>query len=417
MPSKKPSREKVQQFVDAYAKLSAEERQSWNAAERVLGVDHANIKRYILKYAPGYGIEIPPAPALAELEVQGAMSGRERQRFEDQIGSLRAQLRQAHREMNKLEDTRKALFGLVSEPVRAPSWSLIESRKSGETEMPILFCSDWQYGETISKDRIGGWNEYNSRIANDRIRLLISKTIELSFQHRGKKRYPGIWYLRGGDQISGELHTLRETNDMQAGSSAKALVDVETWAIRELTKAFGKVHVISVPGNHGRTTFKPDSKENAADNWDVVTHYWLESKFEGEAAVTFDAPASKEALFNVYGYQFCLTHGDRIGSSGGQGFIGPTATILRGMKKTFDHYAALGILLDYCLVGHFHTSGQNEYGFSNGCLPGFSEYAQQFKMRPSPPQQWLLYVHPDLGVCDAKSLILGPRPKLAALAA
>lgn len=414
MPSRIPSKEKVQQLIDAYARLSPEHRENWNMAERALGIDHSTIKRYVLTYAPKYGIQVPDIQGkLPDLEVSAALVSRERQRYEDQISTLRTQLRDAHRELNELEDTRRALFGLVSEPIRIPKWSLIESRKGNDVEMPILFTSDWQYGETISKERIGGWNEFNPDIADDRIRLLISKTIELSFQHRGNKKYPGIYYLRGGDQISGELHTLRETNALQSGSAARRLVQSEVWAIGELRKAFGKVHVLTVPGNHGRTTFKPDSKENHSDNWDVVTHYWLETAFADDKNVSFDAPASKEALFNIYGHQFCLTHGDRIGSSGGQGFIGPTATILRGMKKTFDHYASLGIILDYILVGHFHTPGQNEYGFSNGCLPGFSEYAQQFKMRPTPPQQWLLFVHPDHGVCDSKALILGKRPKLS----
>lgn len=346
------------------------------------------------------------------------MDGRDQQRYQDEIERLRGELRRAHRELNDGEDFRRALFGTVKKPVVIPDWSLPRVKGTTDAELPMLFVSDWQWGESISAARLGGFNEFNPRVAEERVRMMVAKTIELSFVHRGRKNYPGIYYLRGGDMISGEIHEdLRESNNLQSIPAVRDLVRVEAWAIRELKKRYGKVHVKSVPGNHGRPTEKPRSKRDAEDNFDVLSHFWLESIFSGDKDVTFDAPSSGDALFSVYGYNFCMTHGDRIGSSGGMGFLGAVATITRGMKKTFDYYATLGYIIDYLLIGHFHVGMRLEYGYSNGSLPGYSEYAKGYRLRPQAPQQYLLFVHPDYGVADEKSILLGPRPKIAQPAA
>lgn len=345
------------------------------------------------------------------------LAARERQRYNDTIQQLRKELVDVRRELNHREDLRASIFNLVTDPVCIPSWALEEARPSADAELPMLHVSDWQIGEVITKARIGGFNEFNWEIAQERIKTLVAKTIELSFMHRGKKRYPGIYYLRGGDMISGQIHPdLMESNDLQSCEAARNLVTVETWVITQLRKAFGKVHVKSVPGNHGRSTDKTRTKWNVGTNFDVMTHYWLEDALRGDAKITFDAPPSGDAVFNVYGYNLVMTHGDRMGSRGGEGFLGAVATIARGMKKTFEYYATLGRVVDYIFCGHFHTALALEYGYSNGCLPGYSELAQGYRMRPHPPSQNLFYMHGHYGVVDAKRIIVGPAPKLSELA-
>ena len=82
------------------------------------------------------------------------------------------------------------------------------------------------------------------------------------------------------------------------------------------------------------------------------------------------------------------------------------------MKKLIDYYAKLGRTIDYVLIGHFHTRLELEYGFSNGSLPGYSEYAKQFRMTPNPPEQWFFFVHPAHGVSIRMPILLEPKPKL-----
>jgi hypothetical protein len=95
-----------------------------------------------------------------------------------------------------------------------------------------------------------------------------------------------------------------------------------------------------------------------------------------------------------------------MGSRGGQGFIGPAATILRGVQKVLMEQAALGHHIDAVHHGHFHYPMVLPFVLSNGCMPGYSEFAKQFRMRPEPPQQFLAYYHPGRGMVDIKPIFL-----------
>ena len=110
--------------------------------------------------------------------------------------------------------------------------------------------------------------------------------------------------------------------------------------------------------------------------------------------------------FSIYDMRILLTHGDRMGSAGGTGFVGPAATILRGVQKVILEQSALGYHVDRVDHGHFHYPMYLPHVLSNGALPGYSEYAKGFRMRPTPPQQFLVYHHARRGVVDVKPIIL-----------
>lgn len=324
----------------------------------------------------------------------------ERQRLEDQITDLRAQLRAAHREAAANQDIRSSVYQLAQEPLRPPKWVLRAGGKQLKKNTPILFTSDFQWGEVINLAEMDGVNEYSPIIARKRYQRLIERTIDLSFNHMTTPEYDGIFYLRGGDSISGDIHEeLRETNELSSAPAMKDMAESEIWGIEKLSEAFGKVHVISVPGNHGRTTVKSHSKHYADLNWDDVLSWSLEVHFSAkkDSRVTFFTPRSGDAYFEVAGQKVLLTHGDRIGSRGGMGFIGPVATIARGMRKTKEQYAQVGKQIDKIFVGHFHTSLELEDGWANGALCGFGEYARDLRAKPHPPTQWLLFAHPKWG--------------------
>jgi hypothetical protein len=95
-----------------------------------------------------------------------------------------------------------------------------------------------------------------------------------------------------------------------------------------------------------------------------------------------------------------------MGGKGGTGFIGPLAVIMKGAQKVIMEQAALGFHVDRVDHGHYHTPAYQDWVLSNGCMPGYSEFAKQFRMRPSPPTQFLLYHHPKRGVVDIKPINL-----------
>lgn len=327
----------------------------------------------------------------------------------DQIAGLRKQVRDLERELAARQDLRQELFGLAAQPIEPPSWTINPCAPSAPG-MPILLTSDFQWGEVIRPSELDGINAFNVKIAQQRYKTLIQKTIDLSLAHMGKPKYPGIIYLRGGDAVSGDIHDeLRETNELSSVPAVKSLVEAETAGLEALASKFGYVRVISVPGNHGRSTLKPRGKRAWESNYDTMSAWMLEREFKNDKRFSFYTPESGDAIFSVYGWQYLLTHGDKIGSRGGEGFIGPAATIARGMKKLIDYYASFGQTIDTIFVGHFHQSMELSWGFCNGSLPGYSEFAKLHRMKPEQAKQWLLFSHPKYGLTARWPILLSEK--------
>ena len=129
------------------------------------------------------------------------------------------------------------------------------------------------------------------------------------------------------------------------------------------------------------------------------------------AAATFATPKSGDAYFKAAGWNFLLSHGDRMGSRGGQGFIGPAATIARGHAKLQSNWSLTGRPVDVILTGHLHTSLRLSSGFANGSLAGYGEYARDLRATPDAAKQWLLFAHEHYRVSQAFEVQLSDSPR------
>jgi hypothetical protein len=320
------------------------------------------------------------------------------QRLEDEVRRAHAAERSAIKRAVEAERLREIFNAARSiEPV-IPDWTREASTASDVPHIPVLVSSDWHFGEVIEPDNMDGLNEYNLEIAEARYRRLIQKTIELSFDHLPKNRYDGLILLRLGDTVAGDIHEeLSKTNDLPTLPVCRRVAAMESWGLGQLADAFGAVYVISVPGNHGRTTKKPESKLVANQSYDQLISWWLEDRMSADPRITFYTPPSGDAVFSIHDRSYLATHGDRIGSRGGTGFVGPLATVLRGMKKVMDTQAAVHQPVDKIFIGHFHTLADVGYGWVNGSMPGYSEYGRDGRFRPEPAAQYLINFHPKYG--------------------
>jgi len=386
------------------------------AANR-LGVSLSQVRDRLNRAREIYGLK--PDPTLKAIhEVEGKQRTVEEVYREDKVllqeenRHLKRELKNKIQELDEAEDAKSIVYELRDHDPKVPKWAVAaqSSGKKGKAmEMPVLFTSDFQWGETVFPEDIDNLNEFNVEIAKRRYRNLISKTIDICKNHHANPNYPGIVYLRGGDSISGGIHQeLRETDALTPQASVKDLAEVECWGIEKLREAFGKVHVYSVPGNHGRTTEKPRAKKYSDLNYDDLLSWMIEKSFRDRKIkdVTFMTPPSGDCYFPIYNVNFLLTHGDRIGARGGQGFIGPAAVVLKGVYKTRQQYHQIGKHIDVVLMGHFHEPMWFAHGMVNGSLVGFNEYARGLRIEPHPACQWLFFVHPNHGIVEKRLIYL-----------
>lgn len=331
------------------------------------------------------------------------------QRAQSEARHAKGRLKEAVSEIRRLEDDLSYYETVGNLSAQPADWTLKSRSKSKSREhIPLLFTSDFQLGEVIDARETEHGYGYNAELFRSRYRRMIETTIYLSFEHAGKEwTYPGIIYARGGDTISGGIHEeLAETDDLSPIEAVEVAFEEEAAGIAKLLDAFGRVEVKDCGGgNHDRTTKKPRSK-GAHLNFDRLISFMLRREFANDPRVTFQNTMSMDVVFNIYEKTILLTHGDRIGSRGGQGFIGPAATVMRGAQKIIMEQSAIGRRIDMVMMGHFHTPMYLEWIMVNGSLPGYSEFAKMNRMRPHPPQQFLSYWFEGRGLVDLKPIIL-----------
>jgi hypothetical protein len=335
---------------------------------------------------------------------------------EAELARTKSHLKTALARADAAEEVRESIFRLRSisdEPVHWPPPQVFTGgHKTVLT--PIIFGSDFQVGEVVRLEQMDGMNEYNMDIFAERYQLLVDRTIDLAKDHVGDADFDRAIYARGGDAINNRIHEeLAETNDLSAVPAIQWLCRHEREGIKRWADYFGRLHVVSIPGNHGRTTIKPRSNSYVGTNFETLLTLWLQGEFRDDPRITWQTPHSGDAYFEVQGWKFLLAHGDRMGSRGGAGFIGASATIARGHQKLFQNWAATGRPVDYIMTGHLHTSVKLPFGygsFGNGSLVGYNAFARDHQMTPDAAKQWELFVHAKRGVTAMYEVQLSKHP-------
>ncbi len=317
-----------------------------------------------------------------------------------QVKHLTSQVARFERQDSIQHDIRTKILSLTSTPPAVPTWLTDppkQSKASRNPGIPTLLCSDWHWAEVIRSEEIGDIpNDYNIRIANQRAKTLITKTLDLLQNHMVNPNYPGIHLFLGGDMFSGTLHDLAETNEVPMMKAFLDLYGCLIWCIDSLAAAFPAVHVAGVVGNHGRTSFKPKTKDRAATNFDWLLYNMLEKHYESQKKVTFNIPEATDVRISIYNHRYLFTHGDQF--RGGDGIIGPLGPITRGDVKKRARNMQIGQDYDTLVVGHWHRYISTRQTIVNGSLCGYNEYAYIGNFSYEPPIQALWITNPEHGI-------------------
>lgn len=339
--------------------------------------------------------------ALVADMVAGKDDAVERRILEDNLKTLQGQAKRLAENALTDEKVRRKIFEVAHHKPQIPAWLTpprsLKGKKSAPG-VPILFGSDWHWGEVVNPDEIGGVNKYNLEVAHQRLHTLIEGTISLLTQHMVNPMYPGIIFALGGDMVSGNIHEeLTETNDMPIMPVVLDLIDQLVPAIKRLKQVFGRVFLPCVAGNHGRLHKKVRAKESNFNSYDWLIYQALDRYFAEDPDVVFYIPDGPDALVSVYGHRYLFTHGNQFRSFG-DSLIGPLGPVTRGDHKKRSRNAQIGQEYDTLVIGHFHTLVQMQRVIMNGSLIGYSEYAFSSNFGYEPPQQALWVTHPTRGI-------------------
>jgi hypothetical protein len=333
-----------------------------------------------------------------EVFVQNQEIARKLRAVTAELGTVTAQRNSLLTDFQTMQRIYEAAVALTP----TPDWlAPVDTNRTGRRMVtPLAFLSDLHAGELVRPEEMGGYNAYNLRIAEMRLKAYFEHTVELCRLWLGRHEFDGIVLVLGGDLVSGGIHDeLRETDELGVLDSTFWVAERLLAGIHVFAEEFGRVHIVSVPGNHGRLSKIPRYKGRSDQNAD--THIAkMVAGFGRDERITWDIPATIDAHFTVHGTGFGAVHGEEYQKNNpGTSEIGSLGPVKRGTLRTKAARAAEGKPFDVNLVAHFHQEvyapGQ---GFvMNGCIKGYDEYARGLSLQPRPPEQALFLVDPEHG--------------------
>lgn len=319
--------------------------------------------------------------------------------LKQRIKNLEQALRTAQQQESQ-GDIIRGVIGAMGRKIDAlepPEFIVKPRNKESAPGVPSLFLSDLHWGEVVHPSQINGVNQYNVRIAHERMHLCVDSAIHLLRILSPKLDYPGIVLMLGGDMISGNIHDeLTATNEINSMPAVLDLYSVLVGVIGKMADTFGRVFLPCVSGNHGRDTHKVWSKDRHHTSFDWLLFQFLAKHFDADKRITFFVPDGPDAYYRVYNQRYLLTHGDQF--RGGDGMIGALGPIIRGDHKKRSRNAQIDMEYDVMCMGHWHQYIHLTRLIVNGSLKGYDEYAYSGNFGYEPPQQALWLTHPKYGI-------------------
>lgn len=283
-----------------------------------------------------------------------------------------------------------------------PRWLRGDRRKKSDHQRSLVaFLSDTHYGEVVRPEELGGFNAYNMKIAEIRTREFFERTVHVAQMLQNGPKFDGIVLALGGDLVSGDIHEeLVETNELSTYRTIETVLPWLAKGVEVFAEEFGKVHVVSAPGNHGRNSAKPRHKKRSENNADThLANLLAKTVRDDKANITFDVPEGMDVDFDLYGSSFTLEHGDNMRFSG-TSEIGAFGPVKRGNLRKTRKRQEQGRPFQYGLYGHFHQfiPAYTQGLIMNGSLKGYDEYASGWQFQPEKAQQALVVVTPEHGI-------------------
>jgi len=326
-----------------------------------------------------------------------SVSLRQKIKQADNNSEIKKELKAAHKEILELERVYDLFETAAGTSMKVPAFLSAPKKSKGKhatTGTPCLFLSDLHHGEVVNPAEIGGVNDFNMEISEQRINHVVDNACSLVNDYFSNPQYSGFVMPFGGDMISGNIHEeLRETNGALILDCVIDLARILSEQIVKVRDIFGHVYIPCVVGNHGRLDKKPRAKGGVKDNFDYLLYKIIEQTFASDRRVSIDVSEGFDKRFNVNGHRFLLTHGNQF--KAGNAIAGPVMAWKRGELKKKKNYEAVGNAFDTMIMGHFHSLTYANGLVVNGCTKGMDEWCFGMNFEFERPQQAMWIVQPN----------------------
>ena len=279
----------------------------------------------------------------------------------------------------------------------------------GTVQVAIAHVTDTQLGKQTST--------YDASVGARRLHDFARKLVEITEIKRSGSTIEELRLYLGGDMVEGEIGNYpSQPYDVHSSVIRQAMreaPDMFEGMIYYLLKFFKKIHVIGVPGNHGRGCSRFATK-HPETNWDRVFYWVLRDRVLGSdlkpdrkmrRRVTFEIPEGDQfwILDRVWGWGNLIVHGDQIRGWAGIPFYGT-------QKKVHGWADSMPRDWDNLFFGHFHqhASGTINYRrwFCTGSTESSNNYALEQLAAAGPPSQRILYMTEKNGIISDHQIFL-----------
>lgn len=296
----------------------------------------------------------------------------------NQIQSLKRKVNTLQKELDKDETVKeyvqRVMYDMhMVEYDTIPTW--ITHTRGNPKLIPVLMLTDLHVGEVVKADEIGVDNNYNTEIAHARVNQITDDFIRICTVGLGYYSYEGCTLILGGDNVTGNIHDLAETNDRTPIQQVQECTSLLAQQINKLKAKFKKVFIPAVTGNHSRLAHrKTKTKGRVHDSLETLIYSNLCTMFKDDKDVTIVHNESDYVRFSLNGRRFRLEHGD--GFKGGGGIGGIHVPIQRGVAKKSKVAVATGQPFDTMIIGHFHQHFVSNDLIIGGSPKGYDEFSK-----------------------------------------
>lgn len=297
--------------------------------------------------------------------------------------------------------------------LNVPSLAKNAIRTTSDPHTWVLILSDIHVGQKTEIAATGGLYEQSTEITWLQFKILWNKLVEL---YAYNPDVTELVILKLGDIVEGDGMRVSQAHGIDSLVTLQTInaTDMLSWFYQQAMTMF-KVRVLSVGGNHDRTSQKAGNA-GLGENGYIDTFSWLQDAFL-ERLFTKAIANDRIRMTNhdtfygaakIAGQRFVYEHGASFragtGSYGGVGYYGITAAASR-YQEMLDG-------ADIIAFGHYHQSAvlpiKGGWGWQvlNGAFPPSTEWVQSSFKKVGRPSQTLLKMHPRTGLVSWQPIYL-----------